>query len=172
MEEPIEESYFNWLCAKVIDIHISNYWDLLKILHKTEYVWIVPGDRNRDEDGRELREDFLRETFLPRDDSWFSDPCSVLEFLIAFAKRASFQTGGSVKDWFWNFMTNLRLEEYRHVSDSDISRIEEIIQNLVWRTYDPDGHGGMFPMQHTSNDQRKVEVWYQFCEYLDDQGFI
>ncbi len=60
MSGPIQEEYFNWLCAKVIDPHISNYFDLLGLLYRTEFVWIVPKDRNRLEDGLELRDYFLK----------------------------------------------------------------------------------------------------------------
>lgn len=172
MQGPIEELYFNWLCAKVIDIHISNYWDLMTILHQTEYVWIVQGDLNREEDGRELREDFLRETFHARDESWLFEPCSVLEFLIAFAKRAQFQTDMPVQDWFWIFMRNLGLDEYRQVPREHVPVIEDILQTFLTRSYSPNGDGGMFPLRRTNEDQRKVEIWYQFCEYLDDQGLM
>lgn len=172
MEEPLEESYFNWLCAKVLSTNVRNYFDLMQILHRTEFVWIISGDRNRSEDGLELRTYFLRETHLEIDDQWFNDPCSVLEMFIAFANRASFQTDTSLNDWFWIFLTNLGLVEYRRVSKSDVPIIEDILYTFVWRTYDPSGHGGMFPMRLPEHDQRKVEIWYQFYEYLDDQGLV
>lgn len=59
MGEPIEGEYFNWLCAKIRKTPAPMYNDLLQILHRTEFVWVVHGDRNRAEDGIELREDFL-----------------------------------------------------------------------------------------------------------------
>lgn len=170
MEEPLEETYFNWLCAKVSLNKGPMYLDLMRILHKTEFVWIIPGDRNRAEDGQELRLNFLREAFIKRNEAWLQDPCSILEFLIAFANRAYFQTDTSLNDWFWQFMTNLDLAEYRQVSESDMPVIEDILSTLVWRTYDPSGHGGMFPMRWPKDDQREVEIWYQFFAYLDDQG--
>lgn len=172
MPEPIEESYFKWLCAKVLDVNIQIYWDLMLILHRTEFVWIVDKDRNRAADGCELRDDFLREAFIRDNREWHNAPCSVLEMLIAFSKRVSFQTGQPARDWFWIFMTNLQLDEYRQVSQSDVPVIEDILYDFVWRQYDSNGYGGLFPMRWPKHDQREVEIWYQFSEYLDDQGLL
>lgn len=172
MDEPIEVLYFNWLCAKVLIQGNKNYYDLMQILYSTEFVWIVPGDENREEDGLELRQDFLRETQLDYDPGWFSEPCSVLEVLIAFAHRASFQTDLPEYDWFWHFLTNLKLNEYRRISKRDIPEIEEILYVFIWRTYDAYGDGGLFPLRTPKEDQRKVELWYQFFEYLEDQGLL
>src|SRR5688572_21362138 len=113
MDEPIEELYFNWLCAKVTSPHINNYYDLLRILHRTEFVWFISGDRNRKEDGLELRDYFLNESGYEKDPLWYNELCSVLEVLIAFAQRAAFQTDILAKNWFWIFMENLKLNEYR-----------------------------------------------------------
>lgn len=170
MSEPIEEEYLNWLCAKVRKTRSPMYDDLFVILHKTEFVWTVHGDRNRAEDGCELRLDFLRESGWNNDQAWFNQPCSVLEILVALAKRACFQTDRPTTEWFWEFISNLYLDDFRRVSRNDVPLIEEILHNFVWRTYDPSGHGGIFPMRWPKQDQRKVELWYQFFEYLDEKG--
>lgn len=168
MDEPIEETYFNWLCAKVLSVQVPIYWHLMRILHNTEFVWVVSRDRNRAEEGLELREDFLRELYLDPEEDWANEPCSVLEMLIGFAKRAAFQTERTAKSWFWEFMTNLGLDEYRQVSNADVPIIEDILYTFIWRTYDDNGHGGMFPMRWPKRNQAGVEIWYQFCEYLDE----
>ena len=170
MGEPIETEYFNWLCAKVLNRGVKSYYSLLEILYQTEFVWVVSADRHRVEDGLELRQDFFRETFTKRDSIFENEPCSVFELLVSFANRASFQTSAPVRDWFWVFMANLQLDQFRSVSDLDRSTIEQILHTFIWRTYDPNGIGGLFPLSITHNDQRKVEIWYQFYEYLDDQG--
>lgn len=172
MREPIENEYFNWLCAKVLEVGANNFYDLLRILHTTEFVWVVPADRHRARDGVELREDFAMEVGIERDLEWEMAPCSMLEFFIAFAKRASFQTDMPVKDWFWEFLVNLKLDGYSRVFDSDRPVIEDILYNFIWRQYDPSGDGGMFPMMQTRNDQRKIEIWYQFSEYVQDRGLF
>lgn len=172
MREPLENEYFNWLCAKVLERGPRNYYDLLTILHRTEFIVVIPADQHRCGDAIELRHDFLRETFQNADHLWLEQPCSVLEVLISFAKRAQFQTEIPVRVWFWEFLTNLCLEEFRRVTDEDIPIIEDILNTFMMRTYDAQGNGGMFPMRHTQNDQRDIEIWYQFCEYVDDQGLI
>jgi len=172
MVEPIENEYFNWLCAKVLDSSTNNHYTLLGILHRTEFVWVVPADKHRAQDGIELRTYFLNETGVESDPLWKGGPCSVLEFLIAFANRASFQTDIPVKEWFWEFMNNLKLDEFRQVSDDDVYVIEDILYTFIWRQYEPNGYGGLFPLNETRNDQRKIEVWYQFSEYVHERGLF
>lgn len=174
MDESIEEAYFTWLCAKVTPPYSDVYYGLLLVLHKTEFIWVpsVLGDRNRAADGQELRLDFLRETNVYREREWFECPCSVLEALIAFARRANFQTDIPVADWFWRFIENLGLSEYRRISESDVPVIQGILNTFVWRTYDRDGRGGLFPLESPKKDQRKVEIWYQFAEFVAEQHLV
>lgn len=171
-DEPLEDQYFGWLCAKVLSPYETNYSGLLMVLHRTEFVWVVPGDDNRAADGKELRQDFLRETHYYKDKLWFDQPCSVLEMLIALAYRANFQTDTPVADWFWTFIRNLWLEEYRRVTEGDIPGIQEILNRLIYRYFQYDGSGGIFPLVSPKRDQRKAEIWYQFCDYVEDQQII
>lgn len=173
MSEPIEEAYFNWLCAKVLDPHERIYRGLLEILHRTEFVWLIPEDRNRAEDGLELRDDFLRETHLGNGREVFDGVgCSVFEMLVGFSKRASFQTDILTRDWFWQIITNLRLDEYRLVRPYHVPEIEEILYRFVFREYSDAGDGGLFPLRWPKEDQRGVEIWYQFCEYVEEQDLV
>lgn len=172
MNESLENLYFNWLCAKVIDTTTPAYLDLLRILHKTEFVWVILGDRNRAEDGIELRDHFLNESGFENELEWYDESCSVLEVLISFAYRAEFQTEIPVRDWFWKFIENLNLDDFRTVTQREEEYIRELLDVLVWRTYGKDGHGGLFPLVSSDNDQRKVEIWYQFCEYLENQDLV
>lgn len=175
MSEPIEESYFNWLCSKVLDrSRLSNpaYRDLLYILHKSEFVWRVLGDKNRCEDGIELRHSFLLTTRVQSDSEWEATPCSIFEMLYAFALKAEFQTDMPAKQWFWIFITNLKLDGYQHISEDDVLDVVDILYNFVWRIYDPTGIGGIFPLFKPKYDQRYIEIWYQFCEYVEEQGLV
>jgi len=172
MDEPLEEAYFTWLCAKVRENNTANHITLFQILHETPFTSTDPGDRNREADGRELRVYFCNAAFVKRDQRWFAQPCSIFEMLIAFADRANFQTGISVRDWFWEFMTNLHLEDFRRVTGSDESRIHDILYTFVWRLYDENGDGGLFPLRRPQHDQRKVELWYQLSEYIDEKGIF
>lgn len=168
MTERLEDVYFEWLCSKVLDRNSPRlYRRLLMILHNTEFIVEVPADRHRAADGVELRQDFMRESYLPRDPLWEELPCSIFELLVAFAQRAAFLTDWPEKKWFWEMMTNLGLDQFRQVSKSDEPIIKEILDIFVTRSYDRFGRGGLFPMNSTRNDQRQIEIYYQFCEYLE-----
>jgi hypothetical protein len=175
MTEPLENLYFNWLCAKVIRVENPTpsltYWKLFRQLHNTEFVWLVSGDDNRAEDGLELRTEFLYEAHLNDDAAWHGVGCSIFEMLIAFARRTKFMAGETVQFWFWLFLENLGLNGCNDASRTPSSYIEEILDNFVWRNYRSSGQGGLFPMSNPPADQRKVEIWYQFCEYLVDRDW-
>lgn len=173
MDEPIEEVYFNWLCAKVMAVKAPTpsltFWKLFRTLHNTEFVWLVPNDDNRCEDGIDLRHEFLNMYTPDHHPEWLKIGCSIFEMLIAFARRAEFDTDQSAKEWFWIFLENLGLSEFNDAYDIDMLVVDDILQRFVWRTYDFDGTGGLFPLRNPSHDQRKVELWYQFSEYLVEQ---
>ena len=176
MSELVEHLYFNWLCARVVDMKAvdshPDYWKLLTHLHKTEFVWMMLGDNNRAMDGKELRREFILLEELPDDEVWRVEiGCSVLEMLIAFSRRAEFQDDTPTYDWFWEFIRNLGLEEFTD-NDYDPQAVEDILQRFIWRTYDSYGNGGMFPIRNPYDDQRDLEIWHQFCEYMVDQERI
>jgi hypothetical protein len=177
MSEPLEALYFNWLCAKVVVTDKSTpsltHWKLLRTLYQIEFVWQIMGDDNRAEDGKELRYYFTLAAEIPDDPQWRILPgCSLLEMLIAFAKRAEFQTDDPAREWFWEFIDNLGLSEFTDGYDFTEEDVEEIVEPFIWRTYDSSGYGGLFPMHNPRADQRRVELWYQFFQYLEDRGRV
>ena len=173
INEPLENAYFNWLCAKVARSQVTTpsltYFNLLRELQTTEFGWIIPKDANRAEDGVELRYDFLRESFLAEDHDWMMLPCSVFEMMYALAKNAAFETTESAAWWFWTFIENLGLQDCNDASYFNPNQVGDVLHRLVWRQYNDTGQGGMFPIRDTLRDQREVEIWHQFCEYLADQ---
>lgn len=172
MIEPIESLYFNWLSAKVMQIEVPTpsltFWKLLRELHNTEFVWLVPNDDNRAEDGLDLRLEFLREANLEPDFGWSNVGCSIFEMFIAFARRLEFETDQPLREWFWIFIDNLGLSSCNDATYPGAVNVDDILYKFVWRTYDYNGQGGMFPLQKADRDQRKVEIWYEFCAYLSD----
>lgn len=173
MDEPveIENLYFDWLCAKVKTDVTAGYLELFRIMHSHEFIAINGSDENRIEDAREFRELFLME-FQLDGTSWLGENCSVFEILIAFSERAAFQIPISPKDWFWQFVSNLGLENYSRASFKDRDDIHDILNRFVMREYKPNGDGGLFPLRRPKHDQREVEIWYQFCEYVEDNGLL
>lgn len=175
MGGPFEEIYFNWLCAKVINPidfdRTATYYELLKKLHCTEFQWFISGDDNRAEDGKELRRDFILQADARDDPEWRTAlGCSVLEMLIAFSKRAEFQTDDPASQWFWEFIDNLGLKDFTDQSGFDEEFVDVVLEELIFRTYQPNGNGSMFPIRDSGVDQRGIEIWYQFCNYLVDQN--
>ena len=170
--EPIEEEYFNWLYAKVAyemnPTPSLRFYDLLRILHRTEFVWILSGDDNRAQDGLDIRREFLREAFLPSQTHWMTIGCSVLEMFIAFSRKAEFETDTDARSWFWIFLRNLGLDDLSDAVGFPPERVSEVLEAFIWRTYHRTGRGGLFPLRHPREDQRQVEIWYQFYAYLQE----
>lgn len=172
MGGPIENLYFDWLCAKVRMDNTPTYLELFRILHSHIFIPHVQEDENRVEDVKERREYFLQETGVERDLIWLEQEASVLEILIAFSEIAEFQIDMTAQEWFWQFITNLGLEDFRRASVSDRRHIHEILERFVLRDYEPNGDGGLFPLRRPQRDQREVEIWYQFCDYVEDNGLL
>lgn len=171
MSEPLDESYFVWLYSQVADCRLKNpsrtYWRMMRELHTKEFVWLIPNDDNRIEDGRALRYEFIDECGIqsaPRD--WLRMGCSMLELLIGLSRRLAFEAEGEPRAWFWKLVENLDLEEYNDHRLPPRNYINRTLDKVIWRTYNRNGHGGLFPLNGTRNDQRWVELWYQLNEYL------
>src|SRR5207344_3375944 len=171
MREPFEGLYFNWLCAKVIDTRTTlpsqTYWKLFKQLHTTEFVWLINMDENRANWGKELRREFLIAADAPDNPEWREIlGCSVFEMLIALSRHLDFQTDESYQQWFWEMLANLGLDECNDASNFDPQYVDDILNTFIWRTYEPNGRGGLFPLRKlVKEDQREVEIWYQFFAY-------
>lgn len=174
MSAEYEEDYFVWLCAKITDKSESrqSYWGLYKMMHEFEFVWIIQGDANRAADGRDLRVEFRNALGLSSDIFEQINPdnrVSVLEVLIALTYHAEFQTGCSREYWFDKFIENLGLYDEYDAGGINRSHIHQVLYSFVWRLYDFNGNGGLFPLQRAPADQRNVELWYQFFEYIESE---
>lgn len=170
MDEAVENSYFNWLCSKVINVRITDpsltYWNLFRILHGTEFTWTHRMDENRAADGKDLRREFIALADSREDPEWRNIPCSVLEMLIAFAKRAEHMTDIPYQEWFWRFLDALDLSECNDAARMDPQDIDDILRIWLNRQYGADGDGGLFPLEDPPTNQLEVELWYQFCQYV------
>lgn len=184
-EGTLEDAYFEWLYSQVGPLKnrnpARNFWHLCLKLYTTEFVWFVPNDDNRVEDGKELRLEFLSSTRYPLDDPhglFMNLGCSMLEMLVALARLAAFETGRDVVEWFWRFMHNLELDGYsdqvynRSVGDGVDEGVEEVLDRLNQRTYSRNGKGGLFPLRRARQDQREIELWYQMSSYLLEGHYV
>lgn len=175
MDEPLELQYFKWLYSNVSDpaerLPSLRFFNLFNQLHQTEFVFLISGDDNRMQDGRDLRADFFRHHFVHNDGTIDREGCSVLEMLVAFSRRASLTTDEPPRDWFWEMLNNLGLSSVNDSTPYNEQAVQELVDRFVYRQYDSRGNGGLFPLTHTQKNQRRVEVWYQFNEYLVEIGY-
>ena len=171
MDRPLDELYFVWLYAQVGDPELKSpsrtYWKILKQLYTKEFVWIVPNDDNRIEDGKDLRIEFVDQSELENVDSdWMKLGCSMLELLVALSRRLAFECEGEPRDWFWHLMNNLGLRHFNDRSKLSKNYIDSVLDQVIWRTYNHDGKGGLFPLINSQEDQRGVEICYQLNAYI------
>lgn len=177
MEWALEIEYFKWLCAKVMYVlHPTpslTHWTLLRILHSTEFVWLVSADDSRIYDGLELRDEFMYDITFPKGPRTIpkatGTAASVFEVLYAFARRAEFQTDDKAQDWFWEFLDNLGLSGFTDAEEIDPADVEEILDRFIWRTYKWNGEGGILPLRNPRSDQRDVDLWYQLAGYIAEK---
>ncbi len=178
-KDELINKYFEWMynlvCADEYYKNLS-YRKLLYFLHDTDFTYTIAMDGNRESDGIGLRyrfgnaygyEDAIVTSYL--DDR----PCSVLEMMIALSMRCEEQImddpteGNRLGEWFWNMIVSLGLGS---MSDDkfDKRRVKQIVNKFLNREYQPNGKGGLFTVEHTKQDMRTVEIWYQLCWYLDE----
>jgi len=123
------------------------------------------------EDGTELRDEFLSELSVHEvDPEWYGIGCSIMEMLVALARKASFESDLEASKWFWILIENAGLREFNDAtySPDNAAEVDEILDRIIYRTYEPNGTGGLFPLARSEEDQRKVELWYQLAAYILD----
>ena len=176
------EQYYDWLhkivCGEWEPRNLS-FHRLLMYLHNRTYVWGCEMDQCRAEDGVNLRYRFASECDIPYDkiDSEFHDvPCSMLEMMVALAVRIEehimedSSAGNRVGQWFWNMIVSLGLaamDDSRFHED----RADYILDRFERRDYEPNGAGGLFTLNRPTEDMRRLDIWYQLMQYLQENEF-
>lgn len=174
----LRDRYFEWLCKMVCDMRGSEYISfrkLLTCLHETEFSYSILRDRNRAEDGMDLRYRFAlthNECSPEIIMNTLDGPCSVLEMMVALAIRCEENImddpnrGDRTRQWFWGMVINLGLGA---MTDKlfDERLVDKAVQRMLNREYEPNGKGGLFTIYKCNKDLRDVEIWYQLCWYLD-----
>lgn len=164
----MNEDYFSWLCSLTGSRSVRRqYQNLLHQLHLKPFRWFVYNDDNRNEDGKELRYEYIGETGTDEPDQLDFD-ASMLEMLIALSRRASFESYGTPAEWFWKLIENLDLQHYTDANwDRGVEEeVNEALEMVIQRSYSIDGRGGLFPLRMAKNNQKRVELWYQLAAYL------
>lgn len=179
--EANNDPYFQWLCKKTEIPSRRPYKRLASELHTLIF---QPGsaietDANRANDGLQLRVAFM-ERYGVKGSSANRGPCTMLEFLIGLAGRMAFIMGEEgnplhTSYYFWRMIENLRLVKLSDDRFDELNGdffVQEAVDRVLYRTYDSNGNGGLFPLRHSDKDQRTVEIWYQMQEWLLESGDV
>lgn len=174
--------YLRWLSsiAMANDISIDSYSKLLRRLFETRFRFSIPRDRNRVEDGIDLRwryacliSDNDRErTAITRDLYLPSNSCNVLELMVALAIRCEESImddpryGNRTRQWFWNMIKSLGLAGMVD-SEYDEPLVDSVLNRFMDRRYEANGKGGLFTVRNCEGNLRTAEIWYQLCWYID-----
>ena len=162
----LDRMYLNWLYSLVERKEDSTYVRLLSQMYRTPFIFFVPNDDNRADDGIQLRKQFIRENGFDIVDEWFDEDCSVLEAIIGLANRMSYQSDETESEAFWHILRNLGIDESFDDDLLDPYLLDDILNRFIWRNYDADGFGGLFPLEDPQQDQRDVELIYQMYAYV------
>ena len=179
MIQTLREKYFNWLYDMMYKDRFSegiSYKKMFKQLHDRDFIWSIKNDDNRASDGIDLR---YRFSMLYFDDNEVKHavkvlhgPCTVLEMLCGLAIRCEeslmddTRYGDRTSQWFWNMITSMGIQTERD-NDYDHEKVAKAIDNVLFRTYQPNGVGGLFVIPGCKEDLTKVEFWTQMNWYID-----
>lgn len=172
-------NYFDWLVFTIApDYHQrENYTELFFALYSTEFFWTVSRDKNRAEDGLDLRVQFERET---GEYAEMCGPCNCLEMFVALAIRCEMElmydpdAGDRTDEWFWMMMANLGLDEFES-NRFDFYEVDDILWNFMNRNYGPNGEFCAFFDQKscTSFDSEfeNIELAYQLNYFIKEKFY-
>lgn len=174
----IEDAYFDWMIRLVCDGKRS-WRKLFRLLHETEFIYILGMDANRADDGVDLRYRFGYEIGLDADSirrAIDNRPCSILEMMVALAHRCEEHitddpdNGDRTGQWFFEMIQSLGLMD---MDDRRFDKIvaADVLAHFMRREYRPDGRGGLFTIQCSGHDMRRDEIWYQMMWYLNESVY-
>ena len=156
--------YYLWLESLVND---GNHSSLIRYLYSQPYRWQFLLDENRTAGGLNLRRVYAYENGVDLQEVG-QGFCSILEMLIALAKRMTELLDHDISKWFWVLMKNLGLDK---IDDNhyDESRARDILNKWLDREYDSAGNGSLFPVSRYLGDCRKLDVWGQMNVWIAEK---
>src|SRR4051812_39835908 len=162
----LDDEYFEWLISQITLPRNKTCYEMLGQMHSFAFQWTVPNDDNRVQDGLDLRYEYFGDSSTHG--SLHPDTASFLEVLIGLSRRVAFSAGGEPQWWAWKLIKNLNLHKMCDpLLNGKASKIDQILNTVVWRTYSPDGTGGFFPLHDSVEDLTKQELWYQLNAYVN-----
>lgn len=169
MTTKVDFAYYEWLTRQIYIPNGKTYNDLFERMHNVEFVWTIPNDENRIQDGLDLRSEFTDgESFTLE-----VGGATFLEVLVALSRRIAFTAGGNknANQWAWTLIKNLGLKKASDpLTPEKVELVENTLHNVIWREYAPDGRGGFFPLQNSDFDQTQLEIWSQMNMYVTEMS--
>lgn len=171
----LKQEYFSWLCKQ---IRCYNHKKLLFLLFSVDFVYDLPMDGNRYEEGIDLRYRFIDDKGYPQRYAacWLDDvPCSMLEMMVALCLRIDEHItwdpdadDDNTNQWFRDMLKNSGLYDYDD-NHFDREAIMHIVKRILERDYSRNGDGGLFRLRRCKKDMRNIEIWYQAMWYIDEK---
>lgn len=171
----IAHEYYKWMthlvCGNLFPQEIS-FTQLLRHLYSVPFTYIIPNDKNRAEDGIDLRYRWAVMQGFDDTPPELAGPCSILEMIVALAIRCEESLmddpaiGDRTRHWFWIMLNNMGLGSMSN-NRYDPYLTDEIIDRFLNREYDRDGKGGLFRIKDCKYDLRNVEIWCQLNWYIN-----
>lgn len=169
------DPYFSYICDLAMKRKKEDYSKLLATLHSYPFEYILDLDENRETDGLELRVEYFRAHphFKYELETMYKErPCSVLEMMIALAKRCYdtvLDPGDGkerVDELFFLMLSNMDLIDCKN-DNFNYAKVNHNVMRMMNRDYTRDGNGGLFYIPNIKEDMRQVEIWYQAMWYID-----
>lgn len=182
------ETYFDWLRSEAFTSRVNRreYEGVLRTLHDIPFFWTIWQDENRAGDAMSFRQhDFLGyQLDLDSLDQvwlgvWATATPSVLEVMLACARRWSYYFQGDIQYYFGHMFRNMEFDRYPGRVLSSASQEAVRARTMVWlsRQFEPNGQGSPFPLQHIHEavnletresvrfDPRTADIWTQMNAY-------
>ena len=166
-----QKRYLQWLYNFIGNY--SGYTKLLEYLYQVDYIWIIPMDENRANDGLNLRNRFCDLYHLDGsqlENIFGSKPCSMLEMMIALSIRIEddfmgTENSNNIPRWFWSMIHSLGLQFNRDEHFSQ-EKADSIILQFIEHRYSSDGRGSLFYVPMRNVDFRNLQIWDQMNQWL------
>lgn len=163
------DAYFDWLYHEAFDS--SRYYDMMRDLHEIPFTWTVESDKNRAADGISMRRSYLFEEGRSRENYyWPDEDCTFFEMLVGLANKFGMLLDKTLSSAVSHLIRNTDLEALNENGYTP-RELRAVVNFIMDREYDDDGHGGFFPLDDAPNDQRRVELLYQMNYYILEYGY-
>lgn len=168
-DEVVQDAYIDWLLRTLnADRFDDNYSLLLIHLHLIEWYSVLEKDRSREEDGKNIRERFKKDSVFINYGS-IDGPCTFLECLYGISERMDFfctppEDQSMAWIYLWKLLSNAKILG----NGLDIRKIDTAVDRVMSRTYSVKGIGGMFPLKTAHTNQIGTEIWYQMAQYIHE----